>query len=414
MGGVTGSGGVTGVGGAVPTAARLTLTNPNGAFASVVIGRSGTHSYLVSNAGQQASSAITISLSTSTAFSLVTPGGLDCAAGMILAGGGSCTLQIQFTPQVIGAATATLSVSATVGGAPAGLTVSASGIAPPPGDLQEFLIPDGGAAMGIAPGPDGNLWFTDYSADKIGRITPAGAVKEFPTLTPGGGPESVVTGPDGNLWFGETLAVRIGRMTPAGGVTEFIEPTRNAYPYGITAGPDGNIWYATGGGTVGRITVAGAITEFPAPGTNIFGITVGSDKNIWLADGAGTIGRMTTAGVLTKFTVPAGRIPIAITAGPDGSLWFTHNDGVAIGKATTAGVLTEIPFASTGCAYNSIVTGPDGNVWISSYTPARIVRVIPGGGTTNYPTIGAPMGITVGPDKNIWFAEGQWIGRIAP
>ncbi|HEX9235282.1 MAG TPA: hypothetical protein VF972_03260, partial [Actinomycetota bacterium] len=31
----------------------------------------------------------------------------------------------------------------------------------------------------ITPGPDGNLWFTDTSADAIGRITPTGAVTEF-------------------------------------------------------------------------------------------------------------------------------------------------------------------------------------------------------------------------------------------
>src|SRR5439155_25862858 len=32
----------------------------------------------------------------------------------------------------------------------------------------------------IAAGPDGNLWFTEPAPNRIGRITPAGVVTEFP------------------------------------------------------------------------------------------------------------------------------------------------------------------------------------------------------------------------------------------
>ena len=32
---------------------------------------------------------------------------------------------------------------------------------------------------GITTGPDGNLWFTEYNGDRIGRITPPGEVTEF-------------------------------------------------------------------------------------------------------------------------------------------------------------------------------------------------------------------------------------------
>ena len=33
---------------------------------------------------------------------------------------------------------------------------------------------------GITAGPDGNVWFTEAYADRIGRITPAGVVSEYP------------------------------------------------------------------------------------------------------------------------------------------------------------------------------------------------------------------------------------------
>src|ERR1700691_4514820 len=32
----------------------------------------------------------------------------------------------------------------------------------------------------ITPGPDGNLWFTEKSANEIGKITPAGVISSFP------------------------------------------------------------------------------------------------------------------------------------------------------------------------------------------------------------------------------------------
>jgi streptogramin lyase len=48
------------------------------------------------------------------------------------------------------------------------------------GDITEYPVPNANIPA-IASGPDGNLWFTEYVAAKIGRITPAGKINEFPT-----------------------------------------------------------------------------------------------------------------------------------------------------------------------------------------------------------------------------------------
>src|SRR5947209_12671111 len=37
-------------------------------------------------------------------------------------------------------------------------------------------ISPGSSPEGIAAGPDGNMWFTEYDGDRVGRITPSGAV----------------------------------------------------------------------------------------------------------------------------------------------------------------------------------------------------------------------------------------------
>jgi hypothetical protein len=64
-----------------------------------------------------------------------------------------------------------------------------------------FPIPTAtSGAVGIAPGWDGNLWFTESNTDKIGQVSPTGTITEFP-LTPGTAPFGIAAGPQGTLWF---------------------------------------------------------------------------------------------------------------------------------------------------------------------------------------------------------------------
>lgn len=65
----------------------------------------------------------------------------------------------------------------------------------------------------IAPGPYGNMWFTDAGANAIGRITMQGRTTEFPLPTPEADPNSIVAGPDGRMWFTEFGAGKIGRIS---------------------------------------------------------------------------------------------------------------------------------------------------------------------------------------------------------
>jgi virginiamycin B lyase len=69
-------------------------------------------------------------------------------------------------------------------------------------------------ANGIAVGPDGNLWFTEQSANLIGRITTAGTISQFGGLTAGAGPDLITAGPNGDphMWFTEFGGSRIGNI----------------------------------------------------------------------------------------------------------------------------------------------------------------------------------------------------------
>jgi streptogramin lyase len=58
----------------------------------------------------------------------------------------------------------------------------------------------------------------------------AQTVTEFPIPTASSLPSGITMGPDGNLWFTETSGNKIGRITTAGVITEFAIPTITAVP----------------------------------------------------------------------------------------------------------------------------------------------------------------------------------------
>src|SRR5207244_13350230 len=71
------------------------------------------------------------------------------------------------------------------------------------------------------------------------RLTPDTGFTEFSLPTANSLPLGMTAGPDGALWFTEFNANQIGRITTGGTVTEFAVPTLGSQPGNITAGPDG-------------------------------------------------------------------------------------------------------------------------------------------------------------------------------
>jgi streptogramin lyase len=295
-----------------------------------------------------------------------------------------------------------------------------------PGVVTTFDSGLSGRPTSIAPGPDGNLWFTD--PDGIGKVTPSGAVTEYSTgITPGANPLGIAAGPDGNLWFTEYLGSRIGKITTSGTVTEYSTGiTPASRPSSIAAGPDGNLWFTEEfSDRIGKITTSGTVTEYSTgitPGSRPSRIAAGPDGNLWFTESdafnGNRIGRITTAGVVTEFSTGTGWAQLrSIAAGPDGNLWFTDIYNNRVGKITTSGTVTVY---STGITWRSlpegIAAGPDGNVWFVYRTGGRfasIGRITPSGVVTQYPSglgVRATLsGIAPGPDGNMWFTEYQHV-----
>src|SRR5215469_1923412 len=89
----------------------------------------------------------------------------------------------------------------------------------------------------------------------------AQTITEYPIPTPNSGPFGIAAGFDLAAWFTEISANKIGRITTAGAISEFSLPPAPSGPVvtrpsDITAGPDGALWFIWGPGAnkIGRIT----------------------------------------------------------------------------------------------------------------------------------------------------------------
>ena len=305
------------------------------------------------------------------------------------------------------------------------------------GSVTEFSngITANSAPQSITAGPDGNLWFTESAANKIGRITPTGVVTEFVNgLSAGSKPWGITSGPDGNLWFTERGTSKIGRITPQGVITEFATITPNAAPWGITAGSDGNLWFTENGvNSVGRITTAGVqLPEIPLcvgcadNSTGGQGIVAGPDGNVWAVGNISNavyqlpIGGTTPAVFTAGITAGAGLA--GITVGSDNNLWFTEQAGNRVGRITVAGAATEFGIALGAQTPTGIASGADGALWVGENGTGNngnnLVRVTTAGAMTQYQNgivaNAGVYGVTAGPDGNLWFAESNSnrIGRM--
>jgi streptogramin lyase len=303
--------------------------------------------------------------------------------------------------------------------------------------ITEFPLPIANSApLGIAPGPDGNVWFTENRGHRFGRITPTGKIDDFSTgsgISADALPAQMTRGPDGNLWFTEEAPSRVARLkvTGPGGpqATEFSAGiTAGAQPEGITAGPDGNVWFTEFvGSRIGRISPTGVVKEFGAglsPNSMPLGIAAGPDNFLWfttLRYPNNPVVRMDLLGTPAEFTqgITPSSGPARIVRGSDGNMWFSEQNKSTIARITEAGVVTEFSAGiSPGAGPVGLTLGPDGNVWFAEYGGSagrRIGRITPAGVVTEFGAgiTAAPIEIALGPDGNLWFTEefGNRIGR---
>lgn len=174
------------------------------------------------------------------------------------------------------------------------------------------------------------VYITDQGTNAIVALNPrSGATTSYPVPTPDATPLGMTLGPDGALWFTERSVDKVARMTLHGRFTEW-DLTPGAFPNRITVGPDRALWFTElDTNQLGRITTGGHLTEFPLNGGSV-GITTGRDGQLYVVlFGAGQLARVNTSGVQTgAWTLPAASFALQVARGHHDDLWVTDSSGL--------------------------------------------------------------------------------------
>lgn len=338
---------------------------------------------------------------------------------------------------------------------PASLTVTIAGADLPdqgftanPPSITEFAV--GAGPQRIVAAPDGALWFTECTANKIGRLTTLGELTEYPLPNPGSCPYGIavyttpaVAPPLGSHPFGivftERTGNRVGVLHPGdGSIHEIAVPTAASCPAeiaGNTSGqtlawfteacdPDAN--YLTN--SFGSFDPWGlVVTEHAtgARGSRFAGIAETLDGTVWFAQANPTQGAILkyASGRLTTCYTPSWQAqPFSLVPTPDGKVWFTElGDSSGGGQLAVldpaanclvpASAITEqpVPWRSNPMVLvrgPSCVSGGAGGfpaLWFSDGQGG--FGCYEGGTFTRFAPSLVPGGLAVGPDGNLWFTE---------
>jgi streptogramin lyase len=287
-------------------------------------------------------------------------------------------------------------------------------------DITHFPLPaPAGDPISVAQAPNGDLWFAEDTAARVGRLTPIGAITEF-SASPLTRLSEATFGPDGRLWLTGGASDRLGRATVGDslGAIGSWAFGQGCSPAGVTTGTDGFVWFTKlGCDVVARVDPAstpnGALSgEWHLPsGTDPQHIAVGPDGAIWFtAEGSGRLGRIANAAqAAPTWPVSGLQDPWDLVTGPDGNLWVTETGGGgSIARVTPSGTITRF---SAGLPANAdpreIAVGGDGSLYFTDYGADAIGRITTGGTITELPLPAgsAPRGIAAAADGSLWFAE---------
>lgn len=229
--------------------------------------------------------------------------------------------------------------------------------------------------------------YTEYSYDFIGRITPTGAVTQFrlpgqfatypdqATAEKVRDAVGIATGPDGNLWFTRPPE-GVGRLTPTGEFSEYPVPADGA-GRSIVRGPDGNLWFPGAGATIKSITPTGSIASVALPGGRrpASDLLFDRDGSLWFTSyddsgpiGLGIVGRITFGTTAAKRPLsgltaelgPAGRARLRVAVGLARPAVMV----VSVRRVGQSRVLASRQFsARAGRTLRVIVTKQNGRTW---------------------------------------------------
>jgi virginiamycin B lyase len=289
------------------------------------------------------------------------------------------------------------------------LVHSGGPIDPVPMQAQEFALPGDGSGLGaIAQSPGGTLWFTEPAANRIGSIADdqSGDMQQHSLPAAGSAPRAIAPDlsgaclssgcTDAGMWFTEPAADRIGHLSPAGAVRTYALPT-GSNPTSIGGDVNGGAWFTEPGqDQIGYISGGGRISSYPLPTPSADPTAISADSGatgsagdgVWFTEtGVGKIGYADATGHITEYALPTGSDPpvaIVTDGGSPAGAWFTEAGASTLGHIDAQGQIAQDPLPAGNADPHALASGVgpsgnDGGAWFSEPTVGRVGYISPHG-----------------------------------
>ncbi len=287
-----------------------------------------------------------------------------------------------------------------------------------------FPAPDVGAML-PAPAPDGSVWVSEMTTNKLARFMPgANTVQEYSFAPTYQGTMGTAVDASGDVWLAQEETSSIGRFDPVTGhYQQFHTPTANASPTDLAFDQQGKLWFTElGAAAVGRYDpVTNTFKEFHVATANAtpYAIAIAPDGTVWFTDlEGGKVDSLNPAtGAIREYTTPNNEHPSGIAVGPDGTVWAgtLHSQLLRIDPSTGATKAIKLASQPYGLAF-----APNGQLWAGT-TGDQVYAVDPTNNSVRAYTLphgSGPWWPTIAANGDVWVvmgtAQGNGIARISP
>lgn len=261
----------------------------------------------------------------------------------------------------------------------------AGALAPTAQDAQltRWTLPTAGALpCGIAVASDGRVYFTEFSANRIGQLDPA--ANEIRERSVGRGPFGLVLGDGGSVYFTLSQENTLELLVFIGGGATWALPTPGAWPEVLVHAPTGpgrvNLWLnERNASKIARFSPTQVFVTLPlilSPPQPVLPIVTELSPTITsvlpkvypgnpLLPPPIALFIPVTSGPFTEWeSLIVDRYVERVAVAPDGRVWFTQGEAPisVLDPETNTALVYGIP---GGTSALGIVVGPDGKVWFT-------------------------------------------------
>lgn len=269
----------------------------------------------------------------------------------------------------------------------------------PDGSVTAYPLPTPAAEpSALALDGRGNVWFVEMDAAKIGRRSPDGRIVEFPTTD--GHPGQVVVDRAGEAWFtqmsgqesgagghaghGSPMIAKVGRIDRRGEMHSY--PAPEGWPTSMAFDRRDRAWVTLlvpGGedgkprGRLARLSRDGRWTVVAAWENSCpHNVIREADGGVAFADHCRSVlGRVAADGRIVEQKMPEKTYIQQMSAGRDGTLWFSGDDKSRVGRIDRRGKVSYLERPENGDQTMAVLALRNGDVVFSEFYNYNINRL---------------------------------------